>query len=207
VKKSATERYLDCSPNGLRRDCEESLKNLQVDSIALYHMHWVDPDVALADSVSSLAQLKQEGKIQRIGLSNITLEQLKEAEAITSIDAVQNRYSITERDSEALVDYCTENGTAFLPYGPLNADPMKAGAPLAGAGGAIAEVARELRVSNSCVALAWLLQRSPNVIPIPGTTSISHLEENWSATKINFAADQLAFLSQSYHRTSPDPVQ
>ena len=131
VKKSATERYVDGSPDGLRRDCEESLKNLRVDCIDLYQLHWVDPDVPLTESVMGLARLQQQGKIRLIGLSNITVEQLEEARSITQIASVQNRYSVGERHGEPMVLYCAEEGVAFVPYGPLGADPMKHGAPLA----------------------------------------------------------------------------
>ena len=130
VKKSATERHLDGSPNGLRRDCEESLKNLRVDCIDLYQLHWVDPDVPFRESVQGLARLQEEGKIRRIGLSNITLEQLEEVREVAQIASVQNRYSVLEHQADSIVDYCAREGIAFVPYGPLGADPMKQGAPL-----------------------------------------------------------------------------
>src|ERR1700685_2251404 len=108
VKKSATERYLDGSPDGLRRDCEERLKNLRVEWIDLYPLHWVEPPVPLSESVRGLAQLQEEGKIRLIGLSNITVEQLEEARSIAEIASVQNRYSVTEHQADPLVDYCAE---------------------------------------------------------------------------------------------------
>jgi len=190
VKKSATERYLDGTPNGLRRDCEESLKNLRVDRIDLYQLHWVDPDVPLSESVHGLAELQREGKIRLIGLSNITLEQLQEMRSIAPIAAVQNRYSVGERQADPIVDYCAREGLAFVPYGPLGADPMKQGAPLASAEGALADVAKELAATTTQVALSWLLHRAPNVLPIPGTTSSAHLEENLAATKLKLSPDQ-----------------
>jgi len=190
VKKSATERYLDGTPNGLRRDCEESLKNLRVDTIDLYQLHWVDPDVPLSESVHGLAELQREGKIRLIGLSNITLEQLQEMRSIAPIAAVQNRYSVGERQADPIVDYCAREGLAFVPYGPLGADPMKQGAPLASAEGALADVAKELAATTTQVALSWLLHRAPNVLPIPGTTSSAHLEENLAATKLKLSPDQ-----------------
>src|SRR5215471_18788131 len=108
VKKSATERYLDGSPEGLRRDCEESLRNLKVDCIDLYQLHWVDPAISFAESVRGLAALQAEGKIRSIGLCNITGEQLQEAAAIAPIASVQNRYSVAEIGSDSIVDYCAE---------------------------------------------------------------------------------------------------
>jgi pyridoxine 4-dehydrogenase len=196
VKKTATARFLDASPEGLRRDCEDSLKNLRVDCINLYQLHWVDPDVPFADSIAGLAALQKQGKIRRIGLSNITLGHLKEALAITAIASVQNRYSVAERQNESIVDFCAGHGILFIPYGPLGADPMKQGAPLASAGGPLAEVAERLHVSRSQVALAWLLHRSENIVVIPGTTSRDHLEENFESTRIELDAEALRGLEQ-----------
>jgi pyridoxine 4-dehydrogenase len=195
VKKSATERYLDGSPNGMRRDCEESLKNLRVDCIDLYQLHWVDPDVPLNESVLGLARLQQEGKIRLIGLSNITVKQLEEARSIAQIASVQNRYSVGERKEDPMVDYCAGAGIAFVPYGPLGADPMKHGAPLASAEGALGDVAKDLGATTTQLALSWLLHRSPNVLPIPGTTSIDHLMENVAATRLSLTQDQLQVLA------------
>ena len=191
VKKSATERYLDGSPDGLRRDCEESLKNLRVECIDLYQLHWVDPAVPLCESVQGLARLQQEGKIRLIGLSNITVEQLEEARSIAQIASVQNRYSVGERQGDPMIDCCAREGIAFVPYGPLGADPMKHGAPLALAEGALANVGKSLGATATQVALSWLLHRAPNILLIPGTTSIAHLAENVAATKLNFTQEQL----------------
>jgi pyridoxine 4-dehydrogenase len=194
VKKTATARFLDGSPEGLRRDCEDSLRNLRVDCIDLYQLHWVDPDVPFADSVAGLAILQKQGKIRRIGLSNITLDQLEEALSIVPIASVQNRFSVVERQSDAIVDFTAEHGILFLPYGPLAADPMKPGTPLASAGGTLAEVADALRVSRPQVALAWLLHRSSNIVAIPGTTSATHLEENFASSHIELDAAALRSL-------------
>src|ERR1700731_415781 len=197
VKKSATERYLDGTPNGLRRDCEESLKNLRVECIDLYQLHWVDPDVPLRESVLGLARLQEEGKIRMIGLSNITLEQLEEARAIAQIASVQNRYSVTEHQADPIVDYCARQGIAFVPYGPLGADPMKPGAPLASAEGSVADIGKHLGATTTQVALSWLLHRAPNILPIPGTTSIAHLEENVAAAPLILTQDQLLKLQSA----------
>ena len=191
VKKSATERYLDGSPDGLRRDCEESLKNLRVECIDLYQLHWVDPAVPLSESVQGLARLQEEGKIRLIGLSNITVEQLEEARSIAQIASVQNRYSVGERQGDPMVDCCAREGIAFIPYGPLGADPMKQGTPLAWAEGALANVGKSLGATATQVALSWLLHRAPNILLIPGTTSIAHLTENVAASKLNLTHEQL----------------
>jgi len=196
VKKTATARFLDGSPEGLRRDCEDSLKNLRVDCINLYQLHWVDSDVPFADSVAGLATLQKQGKIRRIGLCNITLDQLKEALAVAPIASVQNRYSVAERQSDTIIDFCAGHGMLFVPYGPLGADPMKPGAPLASAGGSLADVAERLHVSRSQVALAWLLHRSSNIVAIPGTTSRAHLEENVASSKIELDTEALRDLEQ-----------
>jgi pyridoxine 4-dehydrogenase len=195
VKKSATERYLDGSPEGLRRDCEESLKNLRVERIDLYQLHWVDPNTPLADSVSGLAKLRAEGKIRNIGLSNITLDQLREALQIVEITSVQNRFSIREDNDAAIVDFCATKGIAFLPYGPLGGDPFKQGSPLAAAGGALANVASKWNATPTQIAIAWLLHRAPNIVVIPGTTSIQHLEENVAARELALSEEDLKALS------------
>jgi aryl-alcohol dehydrogenase-like predicted oxidoreductase len=195
VKKSPHERYLDGSREGLRRDCEESLKNLRVDCIDLYQLHWVDLHVPLSESVFGLAQLQKEGKIRLIGLSNITVSQLEEVRSIAQIASVQNRYSVGEREGDPMVRYCVREGLAFVPYGPLRADPMKRGAPLASAEGILAEIGKSLRATATQVALSWLLQRAPNILPIPGTTSIAHLEENVAAAELDLTVDQLQQLA------------
>jgi aryl-alcohol dehydrogenase-like predicted oxidoreductase len=147
--------------------------------------------------VAALATLQQEGKIRRIGLSNVTLDQVKEAQTITAIASVQNRYSVAERQHDPIIDFCASKGILFLPYGPLGADPMKPGAPLASANGVLAEVAAKLRVSTPQLALAWLLHRSPNIVVIPGTTSKVHLEENVFASQIALDAESLRQLEQA----------
>ena len=195
VKRSATERYLDGSPDGLRRDCEESLKNLRVDRIDLYQLHWVDPGTPLADSVSGLAKLREEGKIRNIGLSNIALQQLTEALQIVDITSVQNRFSILDKKDEAIVDFCAARGIAFLAYGPLGGDPFKQGSPLAEAEGVLAKLATERSATRTQIALAWLLHRSANIIVIPGTTSIQHLEENIAAADLILSEEEMRTLS------------
>jgi aryl-alcohol dehydrogenase-like predicted oxidoreductase len=132
-----------------------------------------------------------------IGLSNITQEQLEEARAIAQIASVQNRCSVAEHQADPIVDYCVREGIAFVPYGPLGADPMKQGAPLASAEGALADIAKQLGATTTQVALSWLLHRAPNILPIPGTTSIAHLEENVAAAQLILAQEQLLQLQSA----------
>ena len=157
----------DASPENLRRGVEGSLKRLKLEQIALYQLHRPDPKVPFVESVQTLATLQQEGKIRHIGLSNVTLEQLKAAQEIVSIASVQNRFNQAETTQDAMVDYTAEQGIAFIPYGPLGAHPLKQGAALP--------------VQS---ALAWLLRRSPNIVVIPGTTSLPHLEDNMTVWEL-----------------------
>jgi pyridoxine 4-dehydrogenase len=184
VKKSATERHLDGSAVGLQRDCEESLRNLRLDRIELYQLHWVDPNTPLEESLTGLAKLREQGKVRYIGLSNVTLDQLRLAVRLVPITSVQNRYSFSERNGDAIVDYCAGEGVVFLPYGPLGGDPFKPGSPLARDEGELAEIAKKHHLTAAQAALSWLLHRSPNIIAIPGTTSVAHLEENVAAANL-----------------------
>lgn len=154
----------DGSRDALLRQIDRALVNLQRDRIDLFQLHRVDPHVPIEASVAALAEAQADGRIRHIGLSNVTREQLDRALAVAPIASVQNRFNRAETAADDLVDLTAEAGIAFIPYGPLGANPMKQGATLA---------PRE--------ALAWLLRRSPNIVVIPGTTSIKHLEENWSA--------------------------
>ncbi|MBD2102474.1 aldo/keto reductase [Leptolyngbya sp. FACHB-261] len=186
----------DGTPESLRRSCEASLQRLKVEQIDLYQLHRPDPNVPFLDSVSMLSSLQQEGKVRHIGLSNIALEQLKEARKIVAIEAVQNRLSIVERSSVAVLEYCQEQNIAFIPYGSLGAHPLKRGAPLATSEGILADIARRHDVKPSQVALAWLLHRAPNTVLIPGTTTIAHLEENIAATSIQLTVNEFEILNQ-----------
>ena len=161
----------DGRPEQLRAEIETSLDDLGVERIDLYYLHAPDRDVPFADQVGALVEAKRRGEIARIGLSNITLDQLREAEELTGIDAVQVRYNARDGGDEALLDYTTERGIAFVPWGPLAAAPMKAGSPLADGR------ARD-GLSPIQTALLDLLERAPNILPIPGTTSPAHAREN-----------------------------
>ncbi len=163
-KPGPGEIVVDASPTTLASQIDLALRNLEVERIDLFQLHRVDPSTPIEESVGALAAAKRAGKVRLIGLSNVSREELDRALQVAPIASVQNRYNRSERGDEELVDYTASLGIAFLPYGPLGAHPMRPGAALP---------ARE--------ALAWLLARSPNIVVIPGTTSIPHLEENLRA--------------------------
>lgn len=160
-KRGPREIVVDGRPDTLRRQIDAALENLKVERIELFQLHRVDPDVDIETSVGAIDDARRAGKIRFIGLSNVDRAQLDRALSVAPIASVQNRYNRAEREQDALVDYTAEQGIAFIPYGPLGAHPMRQGAALP---------ARE--------SLAWLLERSVNVIVIPGTTSVAHLEDN-----------------------------
>jgi pyridoxine 4-dehydrogenase len=184
------------SPENLRRGCEASLRRLKCDRIDLYQLHRPDPQVPFADSVGALAELQREGKIRHIGLSNVTLAQLEEARQIVAIASVQNRFSISDRTGEDILDYCTQHNITFIPWGPLGANPLKQGTPLAKAEGILADIAMQHNVKPNQIALAWLLYRAPNIVLIPGTTTISHLQENVAAAAIGLTSDEIKIASE-----------
>ncbi|MEP6670223.1 MAG: aldo/keto reductase [Chthoniobacter sp.] len=194
-KTGPAQVFSDGSAASLRRFCEGSLRRLKLECIDLYQLHRPDPAVPFAESVGALAALRAEGKIRHVGLSNVTLAQVEEARGIVPIASVQNRYNLLERDDDPVLAYCAEHGIAYLPWGPLAAKPFAPEAPLAHASGAIAQIASDLGATAGQVALAWLLRRSPNIILIPGTTSIAHLEENIAAAAIRLSDGEFATLS------------
>jgi pyridoxine 4-dehydrogenase len=172
----------DGRPDHLRQACEGSLARLRLDRIDLYQFHRPDPKVPLAESIGALAALKDEGKIRHIGVSNFSEEQLREAEQIVPVVSVQNRYNVTDRSSEQLVDLCEQEALAFLPWAPLvDADGMVP----------IQNAARRRGVSPRQVAIAWLLSRSPQILPIPGSGSAEHVEENILAASIELDPDEV----------------
>jgi aryl-alcohol dehydrogenase-like predicted oxidoreductase len=160
-KLSPTQLVRDASPATLARQIDEARARLRMERIDLFQLHWVDPAVPIEASVGALEAARQAGRIRHIGLSNVTREELDRALAVAPIASIQNRLNSEERESEALVDYTASKGIAFIPYGPLGAHPMQRGARL-----------------DPAAALRWLLARSPNIVVIPGTTSLAHLEEN-----------------------------
>jgi pyridoxine 4-dehydrogenase len=192
------------SPENLRRGCEASLRRLKRDRIDLYQLHRPDPNVPFADSVGALAELQQEGKIRYIGLSNVSLAQLEEAQKLVAIASVQNRFNISvgkaslgeNRAGEDILDYCTQHNIAFIPWGPLGASPLTQGTPLAKAEGILADIAMQHNVKPNQIALAWLLHHAPNIVLIPGTTTISHLEENVAAAAIQLTSDEIKIASE-----------
>lgn len=176
------------SPAHLRKAVEDSLKRLRLDRIDVYQLHAPDPAVPFKDSVETLAQLREEGKIRLIALSNVTREHIERARKIVPIVSVQNRYSLADREWENVVDYCEQNGIAFIPWFPLGAGNI--------ANVALSRVAKTRGVSVMQVALAWLLQRSPMMLPIPGTSSVVHLEENVAASALKFTEREFDELSK-----------
>jgi pyridoxine 4-dehydrogenase len=175
-------------PEHLRAACEGSLRDLRVDRIDLYQLHAPDDAVPYADSVGALKELQDEGKIRHIGVSNVTVELLEQARAIVDVVSVQNRFNLTDRTSQDVLDVCERDGLGFLPWFPL------AAGNLAAPGGLVADIAQAHEATPGQVALAWLLQRSPVLLPIPGTGSIEHLEENVAAAELELDEEELARL-------------
>ncbi|MGH3090180.1 MAG: aldo/keto reductase [Rubrobacteraceae bacterium] len=179
----------DGRPEHLERACEASMKRLGVEQIELYQFHRPDPDVPYEESIGALAELRSEGKVLHVGVSNVNVEQLETARSIVPIASVQNRYNITERNADDLVDACERAGIAFLPYFPLKTGD------LAKPGGPLDEVAEKRGASAGQVALAWLLHRSPVMIPIPGTSSVDHLKENVAAASLSLGMGEMRALN------------
>jgi pyridoxine 4-dehydrogenase len=173
----------DCRPERLKRCCEESLLRLRLDTIPLYQLHTPDPKVPFEESVGALSDLKDEGKVRHVGLSNVGVEHLERARKIVPIVSVQNRYSMTARDSEAMLKACEEQELAFIPWFPLDAGGI--------AQDVLDEVARAHDATPVQVAIAWLLRHSDAMLPIPGTSSIEHLEENVAAAALRLTDDEL----------------
>jgi len=169
----------DARPAHLRKAVEGSLKRLRLDRIDVYQLHAPDPVVPLDASVETLANMQAEGKIRLVALSNVTVEHIERARAIVPIVSVQNRYSFADREWDHVVDYCERNGIAFIPWFPLGAGTV--------AGRLLERIAKSRRVKPIQIALAWLLKRSPVMLPIPGTSSIAHLEENVQAASLQLS--------------------
>lgn len=189
VRPSPDEWRPDGRPEHLRDACEASLRRLRVGTIDLYQLHSPDPRVPFADSVGALVDLRAAGKIRHIGLSNVSVAQLREAQAITPVATVQNRYNLDDRSSDDVLDVCEAERIGFLPWYPL------AAGGLLRRRGALSELAAARGLSTSRIALAWLLARSPVVLPIPGTSSVEHLEDNVAAAGLRLGADEVAALS------------
>jgi len=176
-------------PEYLRQQAEMSLRNLGVERIELFQLHRIDPKVPLAEQVGELKLLQEEGKIAHIGLSEVSVEQLREAQETATIVSVQNLYNLADRSAEELLDYSEAHGIGFIPWFPL------ATGKLAAEGGPLQHIAARLGASASQLALAWLLHRSPVMLPIPGTSTVAHLEDNLAAADLRLTDQDVAELT------------
>jgi pyridoxine 4-dehydrogenase len=177
----------DATPAHLRQAVEGSLKRLRLDRIDVYQLHVPDPVVPLQASIEALCNMQSEGKIRFVALSNVTVEHIERARKIVPIVSVQNRYSFADREWDHVVDYCERNGIAFIPWFPLGAGTV--------AGRLLERIAKARHVKPIQVALAWLLKRSPMMLPIPGTSSIAHLEENVQASSLQLTEEEFLELT------------
>jgi pyridoxine 4-dehydrogenase len=174
-------------PEHIREECEQSLRRLGVDSLDLYIVHVPDPEVPYADTVGAFAELQLAGKIRHVGISNVTVDQLRTAQEIVSVVSVENRYSVGDRTCEPVLTACEEQNIAFLPWSPL-------ASPDGAVGAALSDLAAAKGVLVQQVALAWLLHRSPVLLPIPGTSQLAHASENVDAAWLELSADEVARL-------------
>src|SRR3954449_9434148 len=172
------------SAEALSAQIEESLRRLRTDAIDLYYLHRVDPETPLEESLGTIAAYRDRGQIRHVGLSEVSVEQIERGRQVVPIAAVQNRYSLAERAHDEVVDHCAKQGIVFVPFFPLRGTD----------GPAVAEVAGRHRASVEQVALAWLLARSPAMLPIPGTLSLDHLEQNLAALELALTEDELESL-------------
>jgi pyridoxine 4-dehydrogenase len=182
---------LNGRPEHLKSQAEKSLRLLGLERIELFQLHRIDPKVSLADQLGALLELRLEGKIGRIGLSQVSVPEIQAAQAITPIATVQNRYNLSDRSAEPVLEFCQREGIGFIPWFPM------ATGRLAAPGGPLQQVADELAVTPGQLALAWLLKRSPALLPIPGTSTVAHLEENVGAALIELTDDQIQRLSDA----------
>ena len=178
-------------PEYLRGQLERSLANLGVERIDLYQLHRVDPAVPVEESLGELTRLQQEGKIRHLGLSEVSVAQIEQARAVAEIVSVQNRYNLADRASEDVLDYCQAHGIAFIPWFPI------ATGTLAAPGGPLARASQAHGATPSQLALAWLLQRSPVMLPIPGTSTVAHLEENVAAAGVKLTDAEFETLTKA----------
>jgi aryl-alcohol dehydrogenase-like predicted oxidoreductase len=175
-------------PEYLRQCCLMSMRRLGVETIDLWQLHRIDPKVPSEEQFGLMKELQDEGKVRLLGLSEVSVEEIKAAQEVFEVATVQNLYNLTNRQSEAVLDYCEQERIGFIPWFPL------AAGTLAEPGGALAEIAAAHQATPGQVALAWLLARSPVMLPIPGTSSVEHLEENVASAELELAADELAWL-------------
>jgi pyridoxine 4-dehydrogenase len=189
---------VDGSPEYLHEAVAGSLERLGVKCIELYQLHRVDPKVPIDVSVAALKDLQAAGLIRRIGLSNVSVEELERARRVATIVSVQNRYNLLEREHEPVLEYCERNSIVFIPYTPVHRGNL---GPVAG----LAEMAARYRATPHQLALRWLLQRSPVILPIPGTLSLVHLEENLASAEFELTRDDFEQLGQSAAKPAPGP--
>jgi pyridoxine 4-dehydrogenase len=189
LERSGPDRWsANGRPAHLVSACEGSLRRLRLEEIPLYQLHRPDPAVPLADSLGTLVQLKEQGKVRHIGICNVTETQLREAQLVAAIVSVQNRFNVSDRGSDSIVDLCEQESMAFLPWAPIrDADGNRA----------LQQAASRHEATPRQVALAWLLARSPAILPIPGTGSVSHLESNIAAAALALRAPELAAITEA----------
>ncbi len=178
----------NATPAHLRKAVEGSLKRLRLDRIDVYQLHIPDPIVPLEASIGTLAELREQGKIREVALSNVTQEHIERARKIVPIVSVQNRYSFADREWNYVVDYCEKNGIAFIPWFPLGAGKV--------VGDLLNKIAKKHQATPMQIALAWLLRRSPVMLPIPGTSSTEHLEENVAAASVQLTEEEFDSLAE-----------
>ncbi len=178
------------NPKHLTSACEGSLRRLRLDRIDVYQLHRIDPKVPAEDQLGALKDLQAQGKIRHIGLSEVSVRQIQRAQKLVRIVSVQNRYSLSDRGSEDALEYCEQEQIGFIPWFPL------AAGRLSGADSPVSRVAAKLKATPSQVALAWLLSRSPVILPIPGTSSVEHLEENVVAAALKIEENEMRELSE-----------
>jgi aryl-alcohol dehydrogenase-like predicted oxidoreductase len=178
-------------PDYLKSECEGSLRRLKLDRIELFQLHRIDSKVPVEDSLGALIELRDEGKIKHIGLSEVSVEQLEQAQELTPIASVQNLYNLGNRSAEPVLERCESEGIAFIPWFPLNTGE------LAKDGGPLAQFAERHGASPAQLALAWLLHRSPVMLPIPGTSKVDHLEDNVKAAAIELSDEEVSALEEA----------
>jgi pyridoxine 4-dehydrogenase len=172
-------------PEVLRGQIEESLRRLCTDKIALYYLHRIDPETLLEDSLGAIKEYQESGKIQNVGICEVGIEEIKRARQVVPIAAVQNRYNLAEREYEEVVDYCAAEGIVFVPFFPLHG----------GGSRPLAQIAERHKATPAQIALAWLLKRSPAMVPIPGTLSLKHVKQNLAALEIELSDDEFEALA------------
>jgi pyridoxine 4-dehydrogenase len=178
-------------PDYLRQEVEMSLRRLRLERLDLYQLHRIDEQVPVEDSLGELKLMQDEGKIRLIGISEVSVDEIEQCRRVVDVVSVQNLYNLADRHHEDVVDYCTDNEIAFIPWFPL------ATGQLAGSGGVLDESAKRHGVSAAQLALAWVLQRSPMMLPIPGTSKVAHLEENMKAATVELNSDEFAELEKA----------